>query len=93
VLHGIDTAVQTATSPRFVDKLRPKTAHFTRLHCLVRGLLVVDVAAWLALFSGVVFVGAMIGADAVPELVAYALMLTAFVFLPPSLVSALAADA
>ena len=55
--------------------------------------LAVDVAAWLALFPGIVVVGAMFGADAVPELGAYALMLTAFVFLPLSLVSALAADA
>jgi hypothetical protein len=56
-------------------------------------LLAVDVTAWLALFPGVVLVGAMFGVDAVPELVAYALMLTAFVFLALSLVSALAADA
>jgi hypothetical protein len=55
--------------------------------------LAADVAAWLALFPGVVLVAATFGADAVPEVVAYGLMLTAFVFLQLSLVSALASDA
>ncbi len=53
----------------------------------------VEVAALLALFPGVVLVGAIFGGDAVPEALAYALMAAAFVFLPLSLVAALASDA
>ena len=55
-------------------------------------LLAIDVLAFLGLFPGVVLVGATLGGQAVPEAVAYALMLTAFIFLPLSLVSARAAD-
>jgi hypothetical protein len=52
-----------------------------------------DVAALLALFPGLVLTGATLGGDTVPQAVAYALMLAAFVCLPSSLVAALALDA
>jgi hypothetical protein len=55
-------------------------------------VLAIDVLAFLGLFPGVVLVGATLGSGAVPEAMAYALMVTAFVFLPLSVVAALAAD-
>ncbi len=56
-------------------------------------MLAMDVVAFLSLFPGVVLLGALRGSGAVPEAMAYALMVAAFVFLPLSLVAALAAEA
>ncbi len=56
-------------------------------------VLALDVASLVALFPGIVVVAGALGSRAVPEAVAYVLMLAAFVFLPLSLVAALAADA
>ena len=52
-----------------------------------------DIAAWLGLFPGVVVGGYLLGAEAVPPALAYALMLAAFVLLPLSIVAAFARDA